>query len=56
MCYLPGIVPILLKSLVLTWRSTEKISAYVAKNKNTIVFGNAGDEKNLHMGGRKFIF
>ena len=24
--------------------------------KNTFVFGNAGDEKNLHPGCRKFIF
>ena len=24
--------------------------------KNTLVFGNAGDEKNLHPGCRKFIF
>ena len=27
-----------------------------AKKKNTLVSGNAGDEKNLHPGGRKFIF
>ena len=27
-----------------------------AKNKNTFVSGNASDEKNLHSGGRKFIF
>ena len=26
------------------------------KKKNTLVSGNAGDEKNLHPGGRKFIF
>ena len=27
-----------------------------AKKKNTLVPGNAGDEKNFHPGGRKFIF
>ena len=27
-----------------------------AKNKNTLVSGNAGDEKNPHPGDRKFIF
>ena len=27
-----------------------------AKNKNTPVSGNAGDKKNLHLGGCKFIF
>ena len=27
-----------------------------AKKKNTLVSGNAGDEKNLHPGDRKFIF
>ena len=26
------------------------------KKKNTLVSGNADDEKNLHPGGRKFIF
>ena len=25
-------------------------------NNNTVVSGNADDEKNLHQGGRKFIF
>ena len=27
-----------------------------AKYKNTFVFGNAGGEKNLHPGGRKFFY
>ena len=27
-----------------------------AKKNNTLVFGNASDEKNLHPGGFKFIF
>ena len=27
-----------------------------AKNKKILVSGNAGDEKNLHPGGRKFFF
>ena len=27
-----------------------------AKKKNTLVSGNAGDQKNLHLGGRKYIF
>ena len=27
-----------------------------SKKKYTLVSGNAGDEKNLHPGGRKFIF
>ena len=27
-----------------------------AKKKNTLVSGNPGDEKNLHPGGRKFIY
>ena len=27
-----------------------------ARNKNTLVSGNASDGKNLHPGGRKFIF
>ena len=26
------------------------------KKTKTLVFGNAGDEKNLHPGGRKFVF
>ena len=26
------------------------------KKKNTLVFGNAGDKKNLHSGGRQIIF
>ena len=26
------------------------------KKKNTLVSGNAGDEKNLHPGGREFIY
>ena len=27
-----------------------------AKKTNTLVSGNAGDEKDLHLGGRKFVF
>ena len=27
-----------------------------AKDKNTLVSGNAGDEKNRHLGGGNFIF
>ena len=34
---------------------SKKISGR-AKNKNTLVSGNAGDEKNLRPSGRKFIF
>ena len=26
------------------------------EKKNTLVSGNAGDEKNVHPGGRKFLF
>ena len=38
-----------------------KKSSYLLKNtlikeKNTLISGNAGDEKNLHPGGRNFIF
>ena len=26
------------------------------EKKNALISGNAGDKKNLHLGGRKFIF
>ena len=42
-------------------KATEKAQASLkngarTKKNNTLVSGSAGDEKNLHSGGRKFIF
>ena len=37
-------------------KKIEKQSNAKSKNKNTLVSRNAGYEKNLHPGGRKFIF
>ena len=33
-----------------------KVDVNWAKKNNTLVSGNAGDQKFLHPGGRKFIF
>ena len=38
----------------LKWISS--LLTHKAKKKNTLVSGNAGDEKNLHPGSRKFKF
>ena len=39
-------------------RVSSALTTYVpeAKKENTLVSGNPGDEKNLHPGGRKFIY
>ena len=36
-------------------RKSDSIN-YRQKKEKTLVFGNAGDEKNFHPDGRKFIF
>ena len=38
------------------YRIGKKILNRQTKKKNTVVSGNAGDEKNLHPGGHKFNF
>ena len=42
------------KTFFFTWKMHSEYTK--AKNKNTFVSGNAGDEKILHPGGHKFIF
>ena len=40
-----------------TWKNIKRLYRKVeAKNKNTLVSGNAGDEKNLYPGSCKFIY
>ena len=41
--------------MICSGKYSHKNKMVKAKKKNTLVSGNAGDEKNLHPGGRKFI-
>ena len=45
---------ICIKPFFFTWKMHSEYTK--SKNKNTLVSGNASDEKNLHPGGHKFIF
>ena len=37
------------------WYFSNNLSAVRPRKKNTLLSGNAGDEKNVHLGGRKIF-